>query len=216
MAFIAINIAVYLWGLFFAGIDRMAVLYGAVPAALFGRAGYMEISAIQPLHPAVTLLTSMFLHGGLLHIAGNMLYLWIFGNNIEDTIGHIRFVIFYLLAGLAAAFSHAISSPGSAVPMVGASGAVAGVLGAYLLLYPRARVHTLVFLGFFVTTVRLPALIVIGFWAIIQVVSGLGSAIGGAQGGVAWFAHVGGFIFGIAAVKIFMLGKSNKRRVEWS
>jgi membrane associated rhomboid family serine protease len=155
----------------------------------------------------------MFLHGGLLHIGGNMLYLWIFGNNIEDRLGHFRFLLFYLVSGVIASYAYAISSPSSTVPMIGASGAVSGVLGAYMLLFPHARVHTLIFFGFFIQVVKIPALIVIGFWAIIQLVSGILSQGLLHQGGVAWFAHIGGFLAGILTIKIWL---PKRRSREWS
>jgi membrane associated rhomboid family serine protease len=135
-------------------------------------------------------------------VGGNMLFLWIFGNNIEDTLGHFKFVVFYLLSGLSAVYAHAFTEPGSVAPMIGASGAVSGVLAAYMVLYPRARVYTIILLGFFVQVVKVPALMYIGIWAIIQIVNGL--YLRGMQGaGVAWFAHVGGFLFGLAAIKLF-------------
>ncbi len=133
-----------------------------------------------------------------------MLYLWIFGNNIEDRLGHVRFLIFYLLAGTVAAYAHALINAGSMVPMIGASGAVSGVLGAYLILFPQARVHTVLFFGFFWQVVRVPALIVIGFWAIIQLVSGVVTKGLTGQGGVAWFAHVGGFLFGLLTIRVWL------------
>ena len=122
-----------------------------------------------------------------------MLYLWIFGNNIEDRLGHVRFMVFYLLSGVIAAYSHAVTEPHSLIPMIGASGAVSGVLGAYLLLFPHARIHTMLFWGFFWQLVRVPALIVIGFWAIIQLINGIITEGLLGEGGVAWFAHIGGF-----------------------
>ena len=198
---IAINILVYIWEIMSpAGEQFIVYKYGAIPL------GLLSFERAQPLqlHPALTIFSSMFLHGGLLHIGGNMLYLWIFGNNIEDMLGHFRFFMFYLISGIVAAYSHAIMASSSAVPMIGASGAVAGVLGAYLLLFPRARVHTLIFLGFFVKVVKIPALIVIGFWAIIQVVNGLLTQGIAAQGGVAWFAHVGGFLLGLLTIKLWL------------
>ena len=139
-------------------------------------------------------MTSMFLHGSFMHLAGNMLYLWVFGNNIEDVCGHVRFVLFYLLCGLVAAFAQALPNPASEVPMIGASGAISGVLGAYLLLFPHARVRVLIplFLVFF-TTIRAGWLL--GFWFVFQLLSGLGSR--SAEGGVAFWAHVGGFIAGL-------------------
>src|SRR2546426_1242733 len=141
-----------------------------------------------------TVITSMFMHGGWFHLIGNMLFLWVFGNNIEDATGHGKFLIFYLLCGTAAAATQTFISPHSAVPMVGASGAISGVLGAYLLLYPRVRVHVLVFLGFFVTTIVPPAYLMLGYWALLQVVSGVLTLGGPDMGGVAVFAHIGGFL----------------------
>ena len=147
--------------------------------------------------PVVTVFTSMFLHGGLFHIAGNMLYLWIFGNNVEDTLGHGRFLLFYLLAGAAAALAQTAVGPTSQVPMIGASGAVSGVLGAYLILFPYASVLTLITFGFFIRIVRVPAMIVLGFWIVVQVLNGLITFGAGDRGGVAWFAHIGGFLAGL-------------------
>jgi membrane associated rhomboid family serine protease len=137
----------------------------------------------------------MFMHGGLFHIAGNMLYLWIFGNNVEDTLGHGRYLVFYLASGVAAALAQTAVGPDSAVPMVGASGAISGVLGAYLLLFPHARVTTVIIFGFFWRLVQIPAVVVLGFWIVVQVLNGLGSF--GASGGVAFFAHIGGFLAGM-------------------
>lgn len=159
----------------------------------------------------VTLFTSMFMHGGILHIAGNMLFLWVFGNNIEDSMGRVKFTFFYLAAGLVAVYSQAALDPNSTVPTIGASGAVAGVLGAYALLHPAARVLTLIFIIFFVTVVEVPALVLLAIWFILQFVPALGQVaapeVGGGEG-VAYFAHVGGFIFGLATIKLF----ANKRR----
>ena len=148
------------------------------------------------------LLIHMFLHGSWMHLLGNMWFLWLFGNNVEDSMGHLRFVVFYLLCGLAAAAGQIFSSPSSPIPMVGASGAISGVMGAYLLLYPRVKVYTLIFLGFFVTTMALPAWVMLGYWFVIQFVSGL-VAFGGEGGGVAFWAHVGGFVAGVVLVKLF-------------
>lgn len=141
-----------------------------------------------------------------------MLYLWIFGNNIEETLGHVRFFLFYLFCGVIAALSHIITAPHSNVPMIGASGAVSGVLGAYLILFPMASIHTLIFLGFFIQVIRIPALIVIGFWAIIQIVNGLVTQGIFQQGGIAWFAHIGGFIAGLVIIKLWLL----RRMKKWS
>jgi membrane associated rhomboid family serine protease len=151
------------------------------------------------------IVTHMFLHGSWMHILGNMWFLWLFGNNIEDSMGHTRFVIFYLLCGLAASAAQILTNPTSAVPMVGASGAISGVMGAYLLLYPNVRVYTLVPLGFFITSLALPAWVMLGYWFVIQFFSGLVS-FGGEMGGVAFWAHVGGFVAGIVLIKLFARG----------
>jgi len=152
----------------------------------------------------ITPLSSMFLHGGWFHLLGNMWFLWVFGNNIEDAMGHARFVVFYLVCGLIAATAQVLADPASAVPMVGASGAISGVMGAYLVLYPRVRVHTLVFLGFFITRWTLPAYVMLLYWAVIQVVGSLPSLAGGeAGGGVAFMAHLGGFAAGVLLIKLF-------------
>jgi len=153
--------------------------------------------------PWLTVFTSMFVHGGLFHVGGNMLYLWIFGNNVEDAMGKLRFLVFYVLCGVAAAGAQYLSDPPSAVPMVGASGAVSGALGAYLLLFPSARVWTLVIFGFFWRLVPIPALVVLGFWIVVQVANGLFTFGSGEPGGVAFLAHVGGFVAGMALGMLF-------------
>jgi membrane associated rhomboid family serine protease len=172
-----------------------------------------------------TLVTSMFLHGGWLHLIGNMVFLWVFGNNIEDAMGHGRFLVFYLICGIAAAGAQIAVDPASAVPMVGASGAISGVLGGYLLLYPRVRVHTLVFLGILVTTIDLPAYVLLGYWIVLQVLGGLPSLAGVGGGGVAFFAHIGGFVAGMLLIKLFARPEfldrrpihpaQYRRRVSW-
>ncbi|MBU1050093.1 rhomboid family intramembrane serine protease [Candidatus Bipolaricaulota bacterium] len=146
----------------------------------------------------LTLFTAMFLHGGIMHLLGNMLYLWIFGDNVEDAMGSIRFLAFYLSCGVAAAFAQMAIGPGSSIPMIGASGAIAGVLAAYFMLYPRSRVLTLIPLFFFLRVVALPAVFLLGFWFVLQVISGLNSF--SSSGGVAFFAHIGGFIAGLFLV----------------
>jgi membrane associated rhomboid family serine protease len=145
----------------------------------------------------------MFLHGSWLHLLGNMWFLWIFGNNIEDSMTRPRFVVFYLICGIAATMAQVLTNPASVVPTVGASGAISGVMGAYLILYPRVKVYTLLPLGFFITTVALPAWVMLLYWALIQVVSGFGTIGSSDRGGVAFWAHVGGFVAGIALVKLF-------------
>jgi membrane associated rhomboid family serine protease len=153
----------------------------------------------------VTIFTSMFMHGGWLHIIGNMLFLWVFGNNVEDRMGRARFVAFYLLAGAVAVYAQSLVDTAATVPTIGASGAVAGVLGGYILLHPKARVVTLVFIIFFVTLIEIPALILLGIWAVLQFLPALGQIgvtdVGGEE--VAYLAHVGGFLFGLAAIKLF-------------
>jgi membrane associated rhomboid family serine protease len=200
-------------------------LYGAAPGgakaaqAFVGEFGLIpcRLAGACPAAPdgpsaLMTVFTSMFLHGGLLHILGNMLYLWIFGNNVEDTLGHGRFIAFYLVAGAAAAFVQTMVNTRSTVPMIGASGAVSGVLGAYLLLFPHARVLCLILLGFFVRLIHVPAVIVLGFWIVVQFISGyVAVALGGGGGaGVAWFAHIGGFLAGMALLFAF-----RPRRRRW-
>jgi len=155
--------------------------------------------------PYVTLITSQFLHGSFWHLLGNMWFLWIFGNNIEDIVGHFRFIAFYLLGGIAAALLQVVLTPDSTIPMIGASGAVSAVLGAYILKFPRARVRTLMFIFIFVTVINVPAVAFIGIWFFLQVLSSLA----GPLAGVAWFAHIGGFVFGLIFLKVFE--KSEKK-----
>jgi rhomboid family protein len=161
----------------------------------------------------VTLFSSMFMHGGFLHIAGNMLFLWVFGNNIEDRLGRVKFLLFYLVAGLIAVYTQAVIDPSSTAPTIGASGAIAGVLGAYAWLFPRARVLTLIFIIFFVTVVEIPALILLALWFILQFVPALGQVAvsSGGDQGVAYFAHVGGFVFGSAVAGAMLYGMRRRR-----
>jgi membrane associated rhomboid family serine protease len=164
-----------------------------------------------------TAFTAMFMHGGLLHLGGNMLFLWIFGNNVEDRLGYIKFPIFYVLGGLAALALQILVGPNSTVPTLGASGAIAAVLGAYIVLYPRARVVTVIFIIFFFTIVELPALVVLGLWFLQQAVFGyfdLANPSGGG-GGVAYFAHVGGFVFGLLAVRVLASKPPPRRQSAW-
>ncbi|MDH3523424.1 MAG: rhomboid family intramembrane serine protease [Acidobacteriota bacterium] len=188
---------------------RSLCTFGAIPADIVGALGRGDLLELGPgLVCEVgglgwsTVLTSMFLHGSWMHLLGNMWFLWIFGNNIEDSMGHARFVAFYLACGVAAAAVHVASAPGSAVPTVGASGAISGVMGAYLVLYPRVRVETLFILFVFVRVFALPAWIVLAEWFAIQLFSGIATG-GAAGGGVAFWAHVGGFVAGVALIKLF-------------
>ncbi|HEY5644552.1 MAG TPA: rhomboid family intramembrane serine protease [Pseudomonadales bacterium] len=150
-----------------------------------------------------SLLTSMFMHGGWFHVIGNMWFLWVFGDNVEDVMGPLRFVAFYLLCGLAAAGAQIGTDPASTIPMVGASGAIGGVMGAYALTFPRARVNTLIFLGFYVTTIAVPAIFMLGYWFLLQILGGL-PALGESRGGVAFWAHVGGFVAGLLLIGLFV------------
>ena len=169
--------------------------------------------------PAVwlTIVTAMFMHGGLLHLGGNMLFLWIFGNNVEDSMGPVKFLIFYLLGGLAATAGQTLVDPNSAVPNIGASGAIAGVLGGYLLLFPRARVVTVIFIIFFFTIVELPAMLFLAIWIGEQILFGylgLTSGTGNGSGGVAYFAHIGGFAFGLLTIKLFASEQRRQRQIQ--
>jgi membrane associated rhomboid family serine protease len=179
--------------------EAMIQALGVVPATLFGNQPPPPWPA--PLPATLTVITSMFLHGGWMHLIGNMLYLWIFGNNVEDAMGHARFVVFYLLCGVAAVLAQALPAPDSTIPMIGASGAISGVLGAYLLLYPRARVLVLIPLGYFSRMLYLPAMVVLGFWIALQLLSILLADPN--QPGVAFGAHAGGFAAGILLIPLF-------------
>jgi membrane associated rhomboid family serine protease len=190
----------FLWELSF-GASGQRVIYalGVVPASLLGRGDLPPELAWVP--PWATVFTSMFMHGGWMHLIGNMLYLWIFGDNVEDSMGHGRFIVFYLLCGVAAVLAQALPDPTSEVPMVGASGAISGVLGAYLLLYPHARVLVVIPLGFILQTMRIPAGLVLVLWFGLQLLSNALAQAG--QGGVAFRAHIGGFIAGMLLIPIF-------------
>ena len=196
---IVVNSVVFLYELSLGekGVQALLGAFALVPARLVP--GSLPVPGAAPV--GVTVITSMFLHGGFLHVIGNMLYLWIFGNNVEDAMGRVRFVVFYLLCGTTAALGHAFLNLRSAVPMIGASGAISGVLGAYVLLYPRARVLTLFTLGFFVRLIEVPAIFVLGFWFILQFLNALIASRAG--GGVAWHAHVGGFVAGMLLIGLF-------------
>jgi len=191
VGFIAANILLFLWQLS-VGLQESVLRAGVVPLEI------VTLSDVGPpnlVPPPLTVLSSMWLHGGWLHLAGNMLFLWIFGNNVEDSFGKVRFVIFYLLAGTVAALAQVFVNPRSEIPMIGASGAVAGVIGAYALLYPRARVLTAVPIFIFIRLMYLPAWLFIGIWFLFQILS---APYGG---GVAYFAHIGGFVVGLILAK---------------
>jgi membrane associated rhomboid family serine protease len=226
VALVAINVAMFF---LFQGaylddskFDARVVDYGVIPYEIThpgkhcdatatgqlvceGQEGVSGTAADQP-STWLTILTAMFMHGGVLHLVGNMAFLWIFGNNIEDSMGRARFVSFYLLGGLVAVLGQTVMSPDAAVPTIGASGAVAAVLGGYALLYPRARVITLIFIIIFFTILELPALVVLGVWFLLQALnaaSEVAQPVAGGGGGVAYFAHIGGFLFGLITIRVF-------------
>ena len=195
-ALITINILVFLHQMSLgAGINDFFQLYAVIPREL--SASFAGASINQPVPETYTLITSQFLHGGFMHIVFNMLFLWTFGNNIEDSLGHVKFLIFYLGCGILAGLTHWFFDMSSLVPTVGASGAIAGVMGAYILKYPKAQILTLLPLGIFITTIRIPAFFFLGFWFIQQAISSvLSLGLPGNTGGVAYWAHAGGFVFG--------------------
>ena len=198
---IAINVLVFLFQLSLGkGVEDFVRTWGVVPASF----------------SIASLFTSMFLHGGILHVAGNMLYLWIFGDNVEDRMGHGRFIVFYLGCGVAAALAQIYVDPSSSIPMVGASGAIAGVMGAYFVLYPHSRIVTLVPIFIFIQIIEVPAIFFLGIWFLMQFLSGVGSiatAADGASGGIAFWAHAAGFIAGLVGVMVFK--RPERQRVEW-
>ncbi|MBU1186427.1 MAG: rhomboid family intramembrane serine protease [Acidobacteria bacterium] len=205
--FIVVNILVFFYQVLSPeGLQLYVYKLGAIPYEITHFQSISFVISESGAHltrisPPLSLFTSMFLHGGVFHLFGNMLYLWIFGNNIEDYLGSFRFVIFYLIGGLAASLTHILFNPGSQVPMIGASGAIAGILGAYFILYPSARVLTLVFFS----VIPVPAAIILGIWFVGQLLNiGLG-------GGVAWFAHIGGFVAGLLLLRLF---KQKRRTVS--
>ncbi len=207
IALIVINCLVYAYEFLLGpeGFTLFTIKWGLIPIeATTG----LELTPNMSTSSAANLFTSMFMHGGIVHLGGNMLYLWIFGNNIEDKLGRFKFTLFYLASGLAAAAVFIATNTHGQVPMVGASGAIAGILGAYLIMYPKAKVLTLIFIVYFIRMVRIPAVILLGFWFFLQVLNGL-PALGAEGGGVAWFAHIGGFVFGVIVFKFFV----KRRRV---
>ena len=197
--FILANVVVFLFELSIGKYTNdLFAHFGLVPALWIADMKAAHIHAIIPLF------TSMFLHGGWMHILGNMLFLYIFGDNVEDQFGHFRYFIFYFMSGLAAAFTQIYFNAGSYGPMIGASGAIAGVIGAYVLMFPKARVTTLIFIIIFIKIIELPAFLFLGLWFVMQIISAvLSLGIGGDAGGVAWWAHIGGFAMGFLAVPVF-------------
>lgn len=198
VALIVVNSVVFFGELAFDPAHRNLMIenYALIPARTVAFLVGGPVTASRAILP---FFTSMFLHGGWMHLIGNMWFLWIFGDNVEDRIGHLRYLLLYLCGGLAGALAHLVSSHASGVPTVGASGAIAGVMGAYLITFPRARVLTLVPIFFFLTTVEIPAVLILVYWLLLQLLSGVASLglAGQMEGGVAWFAHVGGFLAGV-------------------
>jgi membrane associated rhomboid family serine protease len=196
-----ICVAAFFWQQSHDAFDQQLIVLalGVIPATLFNNAKLAE--EIAMVAPATTVFTSMFLHGGWMHLIGNMLYLWIFGNNVEDAMGHGKFLAFYLICGILAALAQSLPNPESTVPMVGASGAISGILGAYLLLHPHARVLVLIPLGFWSQLVRIRAVWVLGFWFVMQLINSALSDSSG--GGVAFGAHIGGFVAGALLIPLF-------------
>jgi membrane associated rhomboid family serine protease len=195
-ALIGANIVCFLYQLSLGPrLDRFVLTWGMVPAQMLSSHGGINLTGLT------TAITSMFLHAGWLHVLGNMLYLYIFGDNVEDRMGHCRYLLFYLLCGICAAAAQLWAAPASRIPMVGASGAIAGVMGAYFCLYPRARIVMLVFLFIFIDFIEVPAFFFIAFWFLLQFLSGALSS--SSQGGVAWWAHIGGFAGGIVLLLFF-------------
>ena len=206
---ILINLAVFIY-------QHYVYPWGAAP--LFLRLGcvpyefthFVDIDPRAAVPVPVTAVTAMFMHAGWLHLLGNMLFLWVFGDNIEDKLGHLRYLFFYLACGLAASLAHIVANPYSKVPSLGASGAIAGVMGAYLFLYPRARIKTLFIFLFFIRVIRIPAFLLLGYWILIQMLSGLAESGSGGGGGIAWFAHIGGFGAGFALIILMRKGKRRR------
>ena len=204
LGIIVLCVIIWFWqsGLGYQANNQMIISYGLTPAAFLGK---MEQAG--PLISIFTLFTSMFMHGGFLHIIGNMWFLYIFGDNIESILGHIRYFFFYLFCGLFASILQFFFDPLSTIPMIGASGAISGILGAYLIKFPKARIHVLAVFFIFITTIVVPAQLVLGIWFLIQLSQGINSIGINTSGGVAWFAHIGGFIGGIGSLKIFQTFK---------
>jgi len=201
---LALNVVIFLYEISLGShFGDFIMKYGAVPYYMFHPVGVSSYG---------TLFSSMFIHANFMHIFGNMLFLWIFADNVEDRTGHVKFIFFYLICGIAGALLHAITAPTSTVPMIGASGAISGILGAYIILYPKARILSLIFFGFFIRLIYLPAVLFLGIWFLYQFLFGI-STLASRGGGVAYFAHIGGFIAGLLLALPF---RKKKRDVEYA
>lgn len=202
------NIAIFIYQIFFSFRDPQTLFLrlGCIPYEL---THFVDIGPPSLVPIPLTIFTAMFMHGGWIHLLSNMLFLWIFGDNIEDKLGHFRYLCFYIMCGVAASLFHIVTNLHSQVPSIGASGAIAGVMGAYMWLFPKARIKTLLILGIFIQVVRIPAIVMLGYWILIQVLSGFAEWGSSTGGGIAWFAHVGGFVTGLFLIIIM---KKHRRR----
>jgi rhomboid family protein len=209
LGLIVTNILIFLYELSIGpGLNKFLTNFGVVP---FLYIQTWQENPVQLIPGLIPLFSSLFLHGGWLHVISNMWFLWIFGDNVEDRTGHFRFLLFYLFCGIMASLAHIILNPTSTIPTVGASGAIAGVMGAYFILYPRAKIVTLFFFFIFIQIVEIPAIFFLGFWIVLQIISGtLNTGLTNESGGVAWWAHIGGFMAGL--IFIFYFRKTKKRK----
>lgn len=206
VALILANMAVFIYQNFLisGGAEPLFFRLGCIP---YEFTHFVDINPPALVPVPLTILTALFMHGGWIHLLSNMLFLWIFGDNVEDTLGHVKYLSFYILCGLIASAFHILTNLNSQIPSIGASGAIAGVMGAYMFLFPKARIRTLLILGIFLQIVRIPAIIILGYWILIQVLSGFAEFGPKTGSGIAWFAHIGGFIAGF-----FLIIRTKKRR----
>ena len=208
---ILVNVLVFAYELSLQSAGKLQQLFQTAALIPYEITNVVKLTSEVPNIGILTMFTSMFLHGGWLHIIGNMWYLWIFGNNVEDTLGHAKYLLFYLLCGIVGGIGHILSQPYSQVPTIGASGAIAGVLAGYLIMFPTARIVTIVPIFIFIQIIKVPAILLIGLWFLIQIASGMGSLSTQASGGTAWFAHIGGFIAGVVLVLVLSRKQSRER-----
>ena len=203
-----ITLFIYQYFIISEGPDFFILVLGCIP---YEFTHFVDIDPPALIPFPLTLFSSMFMHGGLLHLLGNMLFLWIFGDNVEDKLGHLRYLGFYLVCGVAASLSHILTNINAQIPSIGASGAISGVMGGYMFLFPKARVKTLVIWFVFIQIIRIPAVVMIGYWILIQVLSGLAEFGSIKGGGIAWFAHIGGFVMGFILIILMRKKRKNRR-----
>lgn len=208
---ILVNVLVFAYELSLQSAGKLQQLFQTAALIPYEITNVAKLSSDVPNIGILAMFTSMFMHGSWLHIIGNMWYLWIFGNNVEDTLGHAKYLLFYLLCGIVGGIGHILSQPYSQVPTIGASGAIAGVLAGYLIMFPTARIVTIVPIFIFIQIIKVPAILLIGLWFLIQIASGMGSLSTQASGGTAWFAHIGGFIAGVVLVLVLSRKQSRER-----